>query len=349
MAKIHIGAVGSSSIVGKNNINVVFVNTFDNDKYHNLVDDDVDEATTELESKIDKIKHINKDPETYLKSDALYKEYMSILMDKYGGEELFRVALKNGMVTEKIPPRPDLKLTDKYRDHWKIIQNGGELSKVKDLSISAEKERDYLERAGLLDIVEEVTIEECEYDKEFKQLLKDEHALINDDGDYEDTEPTYVGAHSLGHFLAANYSNSMNSDGTFQFEVTIGDIWENSPRLQQLEASRIEEDEVKNVNIGAKWRRCTVNEVAMVSGFEKAGWDIEALQDKFTESVSKAKKDEEKFDKKKKKHKKNKEIKLSKLEIKTVKAKKHEDEIVKEFANFTSTYFDFGKDNILMK
>ena len=141
----------------------------------------------------------------------------------------------------------------------------------------------------------------------------------------------------------------MNSDGTFQFEVTIGDIWENSPRLQQLEASRIEEDEVKNVNIGAKWRRCTVNEVAMVSGFEKAGWDIEALQDKFTESVSKAKKDEEKFDKKKKKHKKNKEIKLSKLEIKTVKAKKHEDEIVKEFANFTSTYFDFGKDNILMK
>ena len=91
----YIGSSYSTSEVRrKDDFTVVYVNSFSGDRYHSFNDVE-DEEVSALEGKIDKIKHINKDPDTYLASLRLYNEYMEILMNRYGGEELFRIKLKN--------------------------------------------------------------------------------------------------------------------------------------------------------------------------------------------------------------------------------------------------------------
>jgi hypothetical protein len=352
--KFTIGAVGSTSSYAKNNIGVVYVNSFSEDNYHSFMIDD--ESEPGIESKIDKIKHINKDPETYHNSLIIYNEYMELLTEKYGGDQLFRIAFKNGLVTEKIPPRPEFKVTKKNRDIWNIIKSGGAISKVNSLSMSEESERDYLQRSNVDDWMDEVTIEPGEHSEELRRTIKETKPQMGIDyDDYDDDETIsvkYVDTRSLNNVLNMRYGNDDN-DSELDFEVTLTDIWTDSDRYKR-KLAREAEDEMKNVHVNAKWKRCTTSEATLVTSLESAGWDSERLADKIDGTILNDRKKSSKFAKKSKKKKDKRDKKYAQFEIKTFDDddepddEKHTSDVLAAFAEFTNAYFDFSSDNILI-
>ena len=342
--KTYIGAVGSVP-TQQNTLDVgkVYVNSFRGDSYHSF-NTDQDEEKAELRSKIDQIKHINKDVDSYRESVILYEDYMESLEDKYGGKELFELARKNGFVKEKIPPRPEFKVTRKNRDTWKVIKNGGALSRVGDLSISEEKENDYLRRIGF-DPEETEYIPGKQHSDELNALIKKEVKGLIDcyDEDYFKIEHSrYVDNMSLGEYLDSEYGENPDN---LDFEVTLKDIWEDTPRYRALRERREVEEKV-DFHINTSWTKCSQSEINLINAFEQGGWCLEKLSDKISETAVSNRLKTAARSKKNKKKKKKQEIKFKEMEVDSYQSA---EDLLKEFNEFTSEYFDMTADNILFK
>lgn len=82
----------------------VYVQDF-GDNYHRFDD----EPSSELEKEVRKIRRRYKDVSDYIKALAAYEEYMGLLVEKYGGPDVFKLKLKYNQVTDFVPPKPGIK------------------------------------------------------------------------------------------------------------------------------------------------------------------------------------------------------------------------------------------------
>lgn len=80
------------------------------DSYYNqeVSENDEDKELNDIMTEIKSIRRIYKDYRKYLIAVELRRQYIDMLVDKYGGEELFTLNLESGLVKEWLPPKPSL-------------------------------------------------------------------------------------------------------------------------------------------------------------------------------------------------------------------------------------------------
>lgn len=89
------------------------------DNYHRQTG----EPSSELEREARKIRRRYRQQHEYLKALAVYNEYMSLIIEKNGGKQLFKLQFKDGLITDFIPHKPRMKNTKLNRalEKYKII------------------------------------------------------------------------------------------------------------------------------------------------------------------------------------------------------------------------------------
>jgi len=75
------------------------------DNYHRMDD----EPSSELERAARKIRRRYRNISDYLNAMAVYQEYMAKLMLKHGGPQLFKIKLRDGLITDFVPAKPRMK------------------------------------------------------------------------------------------------------------------------------------------------------------------------------------------------------------------------------------------------
>lgn len=123
-------------------LNNVYVQSF-NDNYHSHND----EASSELEKEARKIRRRYRRYTDYTAAYGVYTEYMSQLIQKHGGYEMFKIKLKGGVIREFIPAKPRLKATakNKIMEKNRIVISEIDMSKtdMDEVVAEAKKRMDY--------------------------------------------------------------------------------------------------------------------------------------------------------------------------------------------------------------
>lgn len=77
------------------------------DTHYNMTDSDMGlEIDEEFLQEVKGIRRVYKDYAKYLYAISIREEYLDLLVDKYGGEEIFLTYLQTGLVKDWIPPKP---------------------------------------------------------------------------------------------------------------------------------------------------------------------------------------------------------------------------------------------------
>lgn len=93
-----------------------------NDNYHRLSN----EPSSELEKAARRIRRRYRHVSEYMDALNTYKEYMALLIHKHGGPDLFKIKMKNEIIEDFIPARPQMKNneTNKMILKHKILISG---------------------------------------------------------------------------------------------------------------------------------------------------------------------------------------------------------------------------------
>lgn len=76
------------------------------DNYYNQDIEVTDDADEEFMDEVKAIRRIYKDYKKYLYAVSLREDYLDMLVEKYGGEDMFILRLQSGSIKDWIPPKP---------------------------------------------------------------------------------------------------------------------------------------------------------------------------------------------------------------------------------------------------
>lgn len=133
--RIVIG--GTNNNQRYSHLSEIYVQDF-GDNYHRLSD----APTTELEKQARKIRRRYKNLNEYQYALRIYNEYMSYMYNLHGGKDLFKIKLKNDLITDFVPPKPQMKNTAANRV---LLKKKILLSPVKINKVDTEKLEELVE------------------------------------------------------------------------------------------------------------------------------------------------------------------------------------------------------------
>lgn len=251
------------------------------------------EPSTELERNVRKIRRRYRNLHDYLPAAADYKEYMTLLAQKHGGTQLFKLKLKNGLIEEFIPHLPRMKNTPMNRY---LMKNKIVLSEMKVKTIKCEE---------LLKFMNENSMHIEEY-KTKEKLDKNAERILEKEG-IQNRIKNIKNIHSLDHLEEYFKSKNNKSDKEYQDSLdacSLKDLMKANYEDKIYDTS--EEDDVIFYR-GRYLNRDSVNEIKTFETFSSYGWNsLKIMKSKCSsKSLTRIMKEKSKESKKKNKKRKS--------------------------------------------
>lgn len=276
-------------------LNNVYVQSF-NDNYHSHSD----EASSELEKEARKIRRRYRRYTDYTEAYAVYTEYMTQLIEKHGGYEMFKIKLKGGVIRDFIPAKPRLKATakNKIMEKNKIVISEINMNKtdMDEVIAEAQKRMDY-------DVnVLYVPVEEGgkKYDKIIDESLKGNPYSLSRKQLQDINNLDFIEE----YFLKKNEKEKKDKEQKESKKITLADLMSGD---YEDENDTSDKDEVIFYK-GRYLTREAVEELQLYDTMSELGWNsLKLMKSKSgNKKIAKILKEEEKRKKKKNKKKKGK-------------------------------------------
>lgn len=308
----------------------VYVTDF-GDNYHRFDN----EPTTELERAVRKIRRRYKNISDYMDALALYKEYMALLAIKYGGPQLFKIRLQDGMITDFIPSKPRMKNTANNKF---LLKNKILVSKINVKRIDDEKLEEVEEA---LDETVPANVDAIISDTKTRDYIANR---IMKEEDLTKTRINKVKAISSIEYLEEYFRNK-NANKLKEKEEKVKSL--SLTKIANGDYEDLVEDTTEDDDIifyrGNYMNRDTVEDLRVYQDLGERGWNsVKLMKDKgVSKRITKIVKNQNKRNKKKNKKDKKKKKRADDFLVSVMMDNDHD-----SFADFEQDMLDFTARNI---
>lgn len=308
----------------------VYVTDF-GDNYHRFDN----EPTTELERAVRKIRRRYKNISDYMDALALYKEYMALLAIKYGGPQLFKIRLQDGMITDFIPSKPRMKNTanNKFLLKNKILVSKINVKRIDEEKL--EKVEEALEETVPAN-VDAIISDTKTRDYIANRIMKEE--------DLTKTRINKVKAISSIEYLEEYFRNK-NANKLKEKEEKVKSL--SLTKIANGDYEDLVEDTTEDDDVifyrGNYMKRDTVEDLRVYQDLGERGWNsVKLMRDKgVSKRITKIVKNQNKRNKKKNKKDKKKKKRADDFLVSVMMDNDHD-----SFADFEQDMLDFTARNI---